>query len=181
MLIVEGPDGGGKTTLIARLSEGLSLPVADRVVSKDAEAMVDLKAWVDSNLHSGFQPVIYDRHRLISEPIYGPVLRKHMEPGFEDPHWLASRQRLLRKINPIIIWCLPPLEDVLKNVDGDADNFVISEHIETIYWLYFNAACTWPGNYSGIWDYTEREDPDPYETMLAFLKSWIGRWQHHEH
>ena len=68
MIIVEGPDGAGKTTLIRQLQERWpDLAVAPRVVSKDAEAMVDLQEWVNINLSDGPQYKIFDRHRLISE------------------------------------------------------------------------------------------------------------------
>ena len=80
MLIVEGPDGAGKTQLIQRLRLNLQLELMPRVVSSDTEMMVDLQEWVNEDLHAGLKRAIYDRHRLISEPIYGPVLRKEMQP-----------------------------------------------------------------------------------------------------
>ena len=41
MIIVEGPDGAGKTTVLQDLKTVFDLPVAPRVVSKETEAMVD--------------------------------------------------------------------------------------------------------------------------------------------
>jgi len=156
MLVVEGPDGAGKTTLIHTLQEKLELPLAPRVVSKDAEAMVDLRAWVDQNLMRGFQHTIFDRHRLVSETIYGPILRQEQEPGFSDFHWLRERMHLFYKLRPIIIYCLPPLKLVKHNVWQGDDNVVVQDHIEAIYSAYVSRAaldCEMNIN-TFIYDYT---------------------------
>lgn len=144
MIVVEGPDGAGKTTLIEFLVEKLEFPVAPRVVSKDAEAMVDLKQWVEDNVRGGWQPVIFDRHRLISEPIYGPVLRAQLEDGFSNTGWFYSQLRAFYACNPTIIYCLPPLGRVWENVKNDPDNRVVADWrtIQIIWGSYFNKAMT---------------------------------------
>lgn len=136
MIVVEGPDGAGKTTLIEALMERFDLPVAPRVVSKDAEAMVDLKVWVDKNLLQGFHGTIYDRHRLISETIYGPILRSTPSPGFDDVLWLEPRINEFYRLKPITIYCLPNLDTVRRNIDGDQDNKTIAPYIDQIYSAY---------------------------------------------
>ena len=133
MIIVEGPDGAGKSTLIQTLVKDLGLPIAPRVVSKDAEVLVDLSQWVDENLNRGFQKTIFDRHRLISEPIYGPVLRKQQQPGFTDRHRMSDWMFRFYNLEPILIYCLPPIEVVKKNIEGDVENRVVWDHIEGIY------------------------------------------------
>jgi len=173
MLIVEGPDGAGKTTLIERLAEDLDLPVAPRVVSKDTEFMVDMVDWVELNLADGPQRMIFDRHRLISEPIYGPVLRGTMDPGFDNLTWLYAKQQEFRQTNPFVIFCLPPVESVLRNVYSDVDNKVVRDHIDTIYWLYLNAASLWT-NRSSVWDYTK--DPPGHTVHYDILTSEIQGW-----
>lgn len=141
MIIVEGPDGAGKSTLIKRMADALDLPIAPRVVSKTAEALVDLKVWVEENLNQGFQPMIYDRHRLISEPIYGPILRKEQERGFSDFNWLQRQlDGLYYHVQPFIIYCLPPLTTVKANLRDDFDNVVVAGHIDQIYSAYIARA-----------------------------------------
>lgn len=137
MIVVEGPDGAGKTTFIEKLVAELDLPVAPRVVSKDAEAMVDLKTWTEKNVSEGFQATIFDRHRLVSEPIYGAVLRDRFEPGFDDVRWLHEMFfRFYEMCRPIIIYCLPPFEAVRTNIVGDRNNEVVQKDIRRIYALY---------------------------------------------
>lgn len=178
MIVVEGPDGAGKTTLIEALMERFDLPVAPRVVSKDAVAMVDLMDWVDNNLEEGFQRTIFDRHRLISETIYGPILRTEPQPGFTRLSWMAPRLARFYRIQPIIIYCLPPLEVVKKNIIGDHDNQVVWEKIEAIYSAYVNRASLdiefAPGKVF-IWDYTHsptiRNEPVFFNEINKLLNS----------
>lgn len=141
MIILEGPDGSGKTTLLRELSARYpEVPIAPRVVSKDAEAMVDLKQWTEENTALGWQNKFYDRHRLISEPIYGAVLRDKPEPGFNDFNWLSHQiGKFYRHVKPLVIYCLPPLNVVLHNLQGDKDNSVINPKAEVIYSAYVAA------------------------------------------
>ena len=45
MIILEGPDGAGKTLLAQRLSEELHVPVQPKVVQSDMTSEVDLVDW----------------------------------------------------------------------------------------------------------------------------------------
>lgn len=135
MIILEGPDGGGKTSLATALSKKLELPIAERVVSKETEALTDLRQWTNDNLKEGFQEVIFDRHRLISDPIYRAVFGKH-NPRLYDPGWLTEALRKFKVIEPIIIFCMPPLEVIVLNLTDDGDNIVVANDIERIYYSY---------------------------------------------
>lgn len=147
MIIVEGPDGAGKTTLIRSLCDALAIPVAPRVVSKGAEAMTDLVKWTEHNLAQGFQPVLYDRHRLISEPIYGPLLRGHPSPGFGNYAWLSEQQARFRDIAPVVIACLPPYGVALENMARELHNSRLFNKTSypKLYWAYFYWASSHPG------------------------------------
>lgn len=140
MIVIEGPDHGGKTTLVKDLSERYSLPVAERVVGKDTESLVpSLKAWTEDNVARGWQATIFDRHRLISEPIYGPILRNRPEPGFSDAWWLASMYRMFYGYcRPLIIYCMPDLDVVLEGAAKDIENqpIAVRRNLTKIYSAY---------------------------------------------
>lgn len=144
MLIVEGPDGSGKSTLVRRLSKDLNLPVASRVVSADTTALVDLAEWTERNVAAGFQHTIFDRHRLVSEPIYGPILRPRQETKFLDFGWMSNVVWQFYQAKPVIIYCMPDLRTVWANiVDPDTDNSVFQgrySEVEAIYAAYINRA-----------------------------------------
>lgn len=174
MIIVEGPDGAGKTTLIKELVERTGLEVAPRVVSKDAEAMTDLVKWTEENVAAGFQMKIFDRHRLISEPIYGPILRSETQPGFSDPQWFYSLLHQFYDLEPIVIYCLPPFEVVWKNIENDRDNKVVARApiMRAIWGAYYNKAMTEHvlNKSTWIYDYT---DENIGEVIVDYLTQII--------
>lgn len=177
MIIVEGPDGGGKTTLIMQMQDRYGLEVAPRVVDKEARAMVDLKEWVDQNLEQGLQWKLFDRHRLISETIYGPILREYAEDGFADPINMMMWMDRFYQLKPLIIYCLPPLEVVKANVENDPDNQAVAWKIESIYQAYVSRAAidnTFSPDSVITWDYTrdgmERDPLLALDWAINFMK-----------
>lgn len=134
MIIVEGPDGAGKSTVVKRLAADLDIPVAPRVVDKDTNAMVDLKRWVEDNLDQGLTPVIFDRHRLISELIYGPLFGR-VAPGFDDPDWLLEVRTSFEELQPLVLWCMPSLETVTSNIMTSPENSILQD-LDLINTLY---------------------------------------------
>jgi hypothetical protein len=179
MIIVEGPDGAGKTTLIRQMMERYQdgLTIAPRVVSKDAEAMVDLRQWVNTNLDEGPQYKIFDRHRLISEFIYGPVLRTEQQPGFDSVTWVWHSLRRFQQMRPVLIYCIPPLEAVMANIAGDEDNQVVWNHIMGIYTAYLQRATLDALNAGAIiYDYTtDGQEADPLAIFDHRIKNMRER------
>lgn len=134
MIIVEGPDGSGKTTLVERLAREIRLPIAAKVVGSDTKPLFDLRKWTEQNVEKGFQPLIFDRHRLISEPIYGPAMRSRQDASFYDLGWLSDMMWRFYQAKPIVIYCLPDIVTVRENVlREETDNSAVRDHIVAIY------------------------------------------------
>lgn len=183
MLVVEGPDGAGKTTLVRRLSEYLNWDIAPKVVDHNTISHVDMVQWVEFNVATGLKPIIFDRHRLLSEPIYGPLIRRKTEPGFDNLTWLRVMNHRFRSLEPMVIFCLPPFETVAKNVEDDIFNRTVARHIAPIYWSYFNVAATW-GQPSLVWDYTGELTKGYTDSLvhsdfekLSYLVSEWAKWE----
>ena len=177
-VIVEGPDGAGKSTVVKYLAETLDIPVAPRVADslrgvegKDLRSYVDhdMVKWanyasadpqVNRSAYSSFQsPVpsrIYDRYPLISEPIYGLHVRKSPQPDFMTP-WYFHKWREFLAHDPIVIWCLPPYSEVSKHVQPGRDMPGVWRNLLPLYRSYTFAALTFPGT-SILYDYT-RDEP----------------------
>ena len=167
MIVVEGPDGAGKTSLVEKLIKDLEIPLAPKAVGGDAHALVPLRKYVDDTLDAGFRRMLYDRHALISEPIYSSGLTK-MRPakGFDDYRWVSTAYSRWRDLAPLVIICLPPFDEVWKNCQRDEHNkrlFPTKYRLAAIYWLYFNLAARNPAYM--IYDYTK----DQYGMVLDFL------------
>lgn len=108
IIIVEGPDGAGKSTLITRLCRELPQYFWCLRASRrppDYHAILDFQTWLDQASGSLVPPnLILDRHPLISEPIYGRIIR-----GFSmvPDTWPEIRTRLTATATPVIIYCRP--------------------------------------------------------------------------
>jgi GTPase SAR1 family protein len=103
MIIVEGPDGSGKSTLVNRLSFDLNLE-SYHMGGKPRSGLEVLKRAAKSTFLLT-QPCVQDRSTLISECVYGWALR-------DTSPYLDWREvkALLRALNPVIIYCRPPVE-----------------------------------------------------------------------
>jgi hypothetical protein len=172
MIVVEGPDGGGKTTLIRYLTVAFRIPVAPRVVSKEAEALIDLKVWVEQD-NEMCPELIYDRHRLISEPIYGPILRHRTEPGFDDPDWLGAQLQDFYDRHMFHIFCIPPKEVIWGNIKDDESNKVVKDKWARIYDLYVaRAGLDRLLTYTHIYDYTQDDGPHSLNALVSHLNHY---------
>lgn len=69
-IIIEGPDGGGKSTLAQALSECLDMPIqgSEGPPQYDGEINDRIRRYLAYD-----RPYIFDRHPVISQPIYGSV------------------------------------------------------------------------------------------------------------
>jgi len=141
-VIVEGPDGGGKSTLIRRLVEHTGLRIAPRASDSAKGPLDDLTSYIDADLlhHDGIS-TIYDRHPLISEFVYGPAIRGHLKftpDEILDVKWLIDRLSMFRDYNPVMIYCLPPFHTVWQNTHSRRTVQMpgVCNNIRQIYELY---------------------------------------------
>ena len=121
MIILEGPDNSGKTTLANQLSEALELPILHSGGPCESRADADNRM---NKILSGNQETIWDRVPCISEPIYGITLRD--VNYFYGSGWL---DRLL-ETRPLIIFCRPPNHIIFEKHElGEHDT---PEHIDQL-------------------------------------------------
>lgn len=161
MLIVEGPDGSGKTTLINKLTFDLDIPRAKKFVKSSGEGSGtnDLfgGAYKDVVTMLDRPAMIYDRHPMISEYIYGPIVRGSLPPDFTTPQARATMRMFQEQVH--VIWCLPALEMVYNNVTNECSDAPeqmsgVCENIEAIYSMYHSMRMWWGGQSTSVYDYT---------------------------
>lgn len=107
VIILEGPDGGGKTTLGAQIALALGVGITNHGSYKGEQQI--WKHYFDSLLpaYSGKRDVILDRCWL-AEPIYGQVFRGGHNRLEE---WQKKiLQYVASQCQTSVVWCLPGVE-----------------------------------------------------------------------
>jgi len=183
VIILEGVDGGGKTTLAQKLSKALDLPMHPRASDSLTGPVKDLYGWTVADMTTwDEQPLsIYDRHPLISENIYGPYVRNDVRPGFEmgNPE-IAYMRKFLRQ-NALVIICLPPFQVVQENVSADPEGQMpgVVDNLRHIFDCYEMMPLLWPSDsHIARYDYTV---PDTgkggYDQIYAAAKHHTYTWR----
>lgn len=184
MIIVEGCDGAGKSTLIDALTRtffpNLKLgPKASTSLGgvshhREPEA---LSQWVDAEMahwsDPGYGPRLYDRHPLISEPIYGPVVRNHLSPQFVNG-WYRTRLMTIRHM-ALVIFVDPGWEAVRDALGSDPEGQMpgVVENARAIWYNYRTLNMSWTGK--GI-TYC-RTDPRSILTVVSMVDNHIKNWR----
>lgn len=163
-----------------KLSSDLGLPKVAKAVNSKAQVEVDLPEWLWASLRRGVEakkrhnPHIYDRHALISEPIYGPAWRQGWEePGpremFSDLDWLSVMLREFYDLSPVIVCCLPPWGVVYHNLAKTQQPTMVIENWQNVYWAY-HAWVAHHREHITLWDYTK----DDYMELLVEVRFRLG-------
>ena len=177
MIILEGPDGGGKTTLLETLlMKYPSIAMHERASEGVKGPVAGLYEWTHRDLHTWDMQTLsfYDRHPLVSEYIYGPIIRGTIDPRF---HGTPLRRRLARRA--LVIVCLPPLDTVRASVSADRDMPGVTTHIDAIWTSYASLRATWPVS-TGIlyYDWTARRVmSDELDYIFASINCHRTEWE----
>lgn len=173
-VIVEGPDGAGKTTLIKQLTERFPVTVHERACTSEGGPVTELYEWTEKNLAELVHvhtPMLYDRHPGFSELVYGPILRGDIGGCLDESTWREGVHRVLRE-RAFVIWCLPPVGTVVTNLFHNyADNTAVqmdgvTEHIRELHAAYTAMSLVWNGP-AFTYDYTKSQHRKVIETIVS--------------
>jgi hypothetical protein len=176
-IIVEGPDGAGKTTLITELQKTYGLQREPRAASSTEGPITDLVQYTDAadyTIRIRRRVTLWDRHPLISEPIYSAMTNRPNQFQDEPLEWLQDRYATLINF-ALVVWCLPPLENVRANVRNPDIHQLrgVEEQIDHIYNGYRHTASVWDTfPHSMIFDYTDR--PRSAAILHSTIKLGVG-------
>lgn len=133
LIVIEGPDGAGKSTLIRNLAGCMK-----REVIHTGGPPKDQKEWAERLMRlRGYQDktVLFDRIPHISEQIYGPLYGR-------DPQDLADQlDRELIEMNPVIVYCrLQSEHEMLRLMSMEVKAHKPSAHFDLVKANYHSIA-----------------------------------------
>lgn len=121
IILVEGPDGSGKSTLLKNLRAESSRYFWILSSSRRPYTLEELNDAVGYIGQAAYLrlPVVCDRFPLISEAIYGPLIR-----GTSILTQLNARDsnyynEILEEEIDRVIYCRPPLQNIIENVNNN--------------------------------------------------------------
>ncbi len=100
IIILEGPDGSGKTTLAEKLSRQTAWPVVHRSFPKTDEEKANMMQFYKDTIKLG-KNFIFDRC-WYSEMAYGPTMRDKSVISYPEMYEL---EKMLAKRGAILIYC----------------------------------------------------------------------------
>jgi hypothetical protein len=185
ILIIEGPDGAGKTNLVKRLSTDLRIPIHERSANSDSSATLNTEVSRGANLAAwAYKDVItmpdqpfsiYDRHCLISEFVYGPITRGHL-----DPNMLSTTVHFLIRTMAekcFVVFCHPTNEEITKNIQLDpVSQSVVGTNGLNIAYAYDALKMFWPGQ-NMYYNYEDDCGGGAYESVLTAARLHMVNWE----
>lgn len=128
MIVLEGCDGAGKSTLGEQLAKAYQLPLVHQKGGPNRtqeELFADMR---ERNERQKTELVIYDRIPIISENVYGKILRGHSR--MENPEGLVMFNQWI-ETKPLLIYCRPPVSRLVNSelIKKEHDS---AEHIDQL-------------------------------------------------
>ena len=183
MVIIEGPDNSGKTTLLNKLQVihklgYLAIPHRGPT-DKYHDLYVNMEYILNRAIRSSSKRYIVDRLPLISESIYGPLCRKRdlWVENFEDK---LRFSKALTTLDPFIIYCRPPREKILNMNTHQVKDYDTKEHLaqvnkqkQNIIDAYDNYFYHWYNPYKFfVYDYTNPQHDAELNKLLEEYLKW---------
>lgn len=184
MIIVEGPDNSGKSTLITYLSQRFGLKKFKNIRSGPPVNAADLysrtRYMVEQCIKTRSNNFILDRLNLISETIYGPICRGKdlWQSIYKDKQDLLTS---ISNMHPFYIYCRPPIEKILdmsthqeKEYDTPEHLMKVNGELKSIIQAYDNYFASFEGDYYHFhkYDYTKESSLELLITKLQEYLKW---------
>lgn len=119
-VILEGPDGAGKSTLAKFLSELLGLPVIHTGGPPDSKTALEAK------LELCRQHGLFDRVPMISDPIYSTIAAR---PLYIPRHELMEE---LARMNPVVVYCRGKTRRMWENISQERKAHKSPDHLKQV-------------------------------------------------
>lgn len=159
IIVVEGCDNTGKSTLIQSLAERIKAPLA-RSYGKPKDSG-DIETWHWWARACPQSPIILDRHPVISDLVYGPLLRGGTHSSIE---WAREFRG-----DMFLIYCRPPFHKVAESIDERDQMEGVRERLANIYQSYEGLMEILDPD--AIYDYTAKPGIENLAQMIFLRRS----------
>lgn len=179
MIILEGPDGGGKTTLLQRLCVGLAeygIKEGKYMGQKNRDRMWETTvertySAIGADLNPNYPPIIWDR-MFYSELVYAPIMGRQNAFGTRSNYV----HRLITHTQSPVIFCMPPIAEVMKNVAKTKQHSWVAGNEEAIWKRYHATIARYSNENTYIWDYTADSDGTMnWAALVSNLRRYINK------
>lgn len=161
MIIIEGMDNTGKTTLIQQLQKEFKLPTARTgTYPRSLEDIIQWHNWANA---CPKQPIV-DRHPAISDLVYGPIIRDHTY-STQDEAFSARRHHFL-------VFCCPPLLTIRSTYADREQMAGTHDNLDRLYYAYQDLMMNLEPDF--IYDFT---NPRAFSALIAQLQPALRRME----
>lgn len=181
MIIIEGPDGAGKTTLARQLGEEFPQLAEGTRGTKDRDELwkvtrEDTYKALRHALTPGVTPLVWDR-LFWSEFVYHSVMGRPCQFSGLDKSVILG---VIAELHAPVIMCLPPEDVARKNINESKQMGGVKEDFEFIYESY--ESMVHEGQYflPGInllrYDYTAEDAREAKYRIFMSVACWLREW-----
>ena len=159
MIIVEGIDNSGKSTLILQLQETFRIPaIRSGMRPTSQKDITHYHNWCAASP----TPLILDRHPVISDQVYGLILR-----GYSPSN--PSLAQLLRQ-DHFLVFCHPSFKVVSQSIHERDQMDGVEEQLHSLYIAYRDLMDQLEPDF--IYDYT---NPHSLPALVNQLTHYLAR------
>lgn len=163
LIICEGADNSGKTTLATRIEDKLNYEIIHSPGPGTREHLLQFSIEILTRCRLYNERILLDRFCYFSEQIYGPILRNG--PAFTDDDLSDIRIELMRT-TPLVIFCHtydPNIGlDGKWQLEGVVENYRRIREAYKFYFAPYQHALGW----FSLYDYTQKPLVDGTWAMI---------------
>ncbi len=174
IVILEGPDGAGKTSLAQEIAAIIDAEIHHEGPPQTEELLQHYATLLDDAFRTQ-EDVVFDRLHL-GEAVYGPLMRGRSridELGME----LLVKQ--IKTVGAVTVYCWPPFDRAFYNWKArHKTEYVPDENIyRRVYDAYHTLMQLYPPDF--FWDYTKDSEPDLLQKIfnqlpVPYLPGYLG-------
>jgi len=122
IIIIEGPDGGGKTTLANKIHQQSNYPIIHRSKPENQDEK-DMMAEMYIETIKRYKNAIFDRC-WYSELAYGPVMR---DTSVISIHQMYAFEKRLTKVGALLIYCTGSKRELWARCKRRGEDYIVDK------------------------------------------------------